>query len=377
MKKIILFLAAALIFFVPAASSGDRDDYNSCTPKITLNHREIENAFAGKTGALKEAAILRFYAYYFSCDFSSFRKDVVRVKELVLPLWGNLEKKQFANTYLKDEDSGVVYTVRIAELDKSYLGPKKFKAVIDASNAELRDMTYRNFIIVSDFSDLKPGSYLYAKFDDRLFSVAETIDKRVLPISGTAAGRVSSHYNGNRPPRLLWVDQLKKRTVYPDKGGLSGESFEFRVRYQDDDGQSPKVSQVWIDINGDGKYQKDEKFNMVFEGEEIRDNTFTYGADYFAAVRIAVKKPMAVKFRFYFTDGKDEAENGVPFTDDIPTKEMSIGVGTSVAVNAPKFSSIKFVSGEVLKATLPIFYLYRGVEIDWKSVEENNFKYCL
>ncbi|MFC1603316.1 hypothetical protein ACFL3U_07085, partial [Pseudomonadota bacterium] len=118
----------------------------------------------------------------------------------------------------------------------------------------------------------------------------------------------------NGVPLLVWPgDQhFESDGVHPNEGA-AGDSFVFRVKYKDADDDEPEVKQVWIDANDDYVYSESEKHDLTKNGS---------GVDYRNG-EIFVSLPIALygagderlRYRFYFTDGKNVAE-GAPANVD-------------------------------------------------------------
>jgi parallel beta-helix repeat protein len=114
----------------------------------------------------------------------------------------------------------------------------------------------------------------------------------------------------NVPPTLAWTGNpgFESDGVEPDSAE-SGSSFDFEVKYTDADGDAPTASQVWIDLNDSGNFQAEEKFNMTSLG----GTEYKTGVNYTQSVNILYSGDGTLSYRFYFSDGKDDA-TGPPAT---------------------------------------------------------------
>jgi len=119
----------------------------------------------------------------------------------------------------------------------------------------------------------------------------------------------------NNTPQLAWTGELSYTTdgVNPNSESNSN-SFEFRVKYTDLDNEAPTLIEVWIDQNDNGAYEAGEKYAM--SGVDGGDATYADGKLYTKALEIAYTGDGLLNYRFYATEGIDEA-TGVATSDSI------------------------------------------------------------
>ena len=135
---------------------------------------------------------------------------------------------------------------------------------------------------------------------------------------------------GNTAPVLEWLGtgDYASHGVYPVNGN-TGDSFTFKVRYKDVDGQAPEVQQVWIDENDDHQYVPSERYEMVKEGT---------GTDYVNGEIYTVMRTLVsagddrFRYRFYFTDGSDVALGAPTNVDRAKARYSRYVVASSVPV---------------------------------------------
>jgi hypothetical protein len=77
---------------------------------------------------------------------------------------------------------------------------------------------------------------------------------------------------------------------------------QFSAVYADADNDAPVQAEVWIDMNGDGRFAPDaargERLPMEWSGEE-----YSRGVTFHCAVpRSAIQDPTAVRYMFRFAD---------------------------------------------------------------------------
>ena len=128
---------------------------------------------------------------------------------------------------------------------------------------------------------------------------------------------IFSMEKSNEAPTLDWTGDAGYTTdgVDPDSA-LGGSTFEFRVEYTDVEGTAPSTKEVWVDLDDDGTYQADEKFDMsVLSGSD-----YTVGVDFTKSMAVPVTGDGTLKYKFYFRDGAADA-TGTPTTDHTFTVE--------------------------------------------------------
>ena len=110
----------------------------------------------------------------------------------------------------------------------------------------------------------------------------------------------------NAVPVLDWAGDANYVSdgVDPDEG-VDGGSFIFRVKYSDIDSMPAELAQVWIDEDDDYLYDDTEKHDMTKEGA----GTDYQGGEIYASAPITINSASdeRFRFRFYFTDGEDDA----------------------------------------------------------------------
>ncbi|MGA1795736.1 MAG: Ig-like domain-containing protein [bacterium] len=130
--------------------------------------------------------------------------------------------------------------------------------------------------------------------DDRYFCLWSARDDDVWTLQGRM-------YDPPPPPWLEWVgiDDYEEDGVNPDQAA-GGSIFTFKVKYFSDPeiDEGPEVAQVWIDLDGSGRFGSDERFDMTAEGS----GDFTLGRAYTLQKKILYDGEGTLTYRFFFAD---------------------------------------------------------------------------
>jgi hypothetical protein len=123
----------------------------------------------------------------------------------------------------------------------------------------------------------------------------------------------------NSAPSLAWTGEADYISdgVNPDSGS-GGDSFEFRVKYTDDNNDAPSSIQVWIDENDNSTYEGFELYDMT--ETDPGDTTYTDGKLYTKTLSLSKTGDGILNYRFYSSDGSADA-TGAPTSDSTLTVE--------------------------------------------------------
>jgi len=128
------------------------------------------------------------------------------------------------------------------------------------------------------------------------------------------------------PPTLRWSGEpgFEADGVHPDTPSTRS-LVQFRVTYADVDGDFPRVTQVWIDLDDDGTYDPVERFFMApIEPDEL---DFVTGKRYGLALHLPAESGGGFRYRFHFEDARFTAEGA-------PAEEQFVAVHTAPARRA-------------------------------------------
>jgi predicted outer membrane repeat protein len=186
---------------------------------------------------------------------------------------------------------GEKYTMtQVNPLDTTYSDGKLYRKSLTLSYAGDGNLNYRFY--ASDGSDTATGS-------------PATSDSTVTVMS-----------SANNPPYLDWVpEECRTNGVKPVMGLATGD-FEFKIKYTDADNQCPPTAndiQVWIDIDDNGTYESNEKYNLT--EDDVGDTDCTDGKVYKLTTQLGYAGDGNLNYRFYASDGSDTA-TGSPATSD-------------------------------------------------------------
>ena len=149
----------------------------------------------------------------------------------------------------------------------------------------------------------------------RFYASDGTDDATGTPASDSTVTVVLS---ANNAPVLAWTGETNYTSdgVDPDSNA-SGGSFTFRIDYTDDNNDAPSSIQVWIDRNDDGDYlDTGEQENMT--EVDTGDTDYTDGKRYTVTLNIAYAGDGILNYRFYASDGTDNA-TGTPTSNSTIT----------------------------------------------------------
>ena len=231
-----------------------------------------------------------------------------------------------------------------------------------------------HYLLVGDFPTLRDGAHMRLVLDRRLLGFkAWEGGKEREPLSPTDgfsfyAEKPAWHREGNAIPILEYNDMSGytgvdiKKGVSPTEGD-PGTVFTFSLKYRDEDGEEPKRVEVWIDLNTDDVFAPEERFPLALK--------YSFGIPwdamfYTGKVRVFPANVGVVRYRFFATDGKNEAVGP-------PTGVIPFPVRRSLFVQPPRFDKKTALPGEHIGVRYRVVYLYETVTIDWGSVEENDF----
>ncbi len=206
--------------------------------------------------------------------------------------------------------------------------------------------------IIKCITDISTTNYIDTPSVGKWYYYITVCDK--YPIFTNESWYYSGNEIGNTAPQLLWCNDIGYITdgVNPDEG-KSGEYFEFKVKYKDNEGDAAEIKQVWIDINDNSIYEEDEKYDM----EEVAGDYYN-GMVYRLSKKIYYVGDGIIKYRYYFKDSSNEAE-GEP-TGEYTIRIIGVNVGVRIKYNLIPYNGesrfkVVFVVSKPTKARMEIY----------------------
>src|SRR3989344_5745211 len=166
----------------------------------------------------------------------------------------------------------------------------------------------------------------------------------------------------NHPPRISRYEN----SVSP-KIGRSDDTFQFSFYYYDQDGDICARCEAWIDLDGNGAYENNEKFPLLEESTNEDMNQGRSSGMWKGSFVVTPFFPSPeIRFRFYASDGKSEATE---YAD-------AVGGGTFIVHSAvaplgsEKPDGYFSVAGARMVITV-------GVLVDWMLAEDKSGRITL
>lgn len=210
--------------------------------------------------------------------------------------------------------AGTNFTFRVKYTDANNNAPLKIQVWVDKNDDGSYDNATEMFDMSPAYSDT---NYTAGKIYTATLQLAKAGDNQLkfrfyaqdntsLTATGDPTLDNQTVLITNSQPRLSWTGETSYTGsgVSPSTGG-NGASFEFRIKYTDLDNTSPSAIQVWVDTNDNGIYEAGEKFDMAKASGQGSD--YTNGVIYFKALNISYAGDGNIKYRFYASDGTDNA----------------------------------------------------------------------
>ena len=371
---IVLFFFLGFAGVYPAESQ-----YDECSgPSVAFDKSsgwKAENALRGK-GQMRDAKNILLFTvdvrYYSKCgDPAGPNAYVLREFKLVLDT--NIPASYWQNVWLVLDDNA---NLRAEPYEK------RFPMIVDektlsAVNLDIR-LPYsetKTLIVIADFREIRDNDSvaLRLEYGMDLFKIepAERNSSRG-NVFLSFINRIQ-HWRGNKSPGLFFVWQSpysSKYAVFP-RAGSPQEEYEFAVYYQDEDGDKPTRAEVWIDENGNGEFERTERFPMVDQKPEItfhEPHPFRFKKSFSGLDR------KGVKFKFYFADADGPAAKGTlaVATGLEPATVFEIQFNHNIMVWVGEIRKDGYLPGEIIPVKLGVLVYFQGaIEIDWKDFRQS------
>ncbi len=125
----------------------------------------------------------------------------------------------------------------------------------------------------------------------------------------TSDSTVTVAADANTVPVLEWVTESCRTGGVTPPRGASSSTFEFRVKYTDEDGQCAAGGaagdiQVWVDRNHNSTYDPSEKINLTAVDGGDLDCTTAGGGKLYSSGAVPITTPnTGITYEFHATDG--------------------------------------------------------------------------
>lgn len=322
----------------------------------TFDARDVKDAFH-EQGGEKDAWLFWMHLTYGSAQVPDKSAKVTRVAFDVTYIEGmqpqhagqmRLVMDMNGNKH-PDEDDLVVGTSSIDFAEKK---------IIFTTDMVVHTNKEYNLFLVGDFPHLENGMEIRIKFYERLMvGHEEGSSKEVLTLYG--GYQETWHREGNTPPEIGYAMERDSRLGVNPLTGRSGDMFTFEVMYTDRDEDKPTRVEVWIDLDDDGNFSEDEHFPMRpksnFEGVKY--------ARYIATRVIIPRGSGKIKYRFFATDGKDDARGAA-------TEVRQFTILIALIVQQGEMKEQMIVPGERFEITYRVQYFFAYVRIDWDAIRQ-------
>lgn len=366
--RLIIMLLLGILLLYPSqgwafdpADMSSSDEGSSITV-MTYSSSHVKDAFLEEGRAIN-AYLYRIRLSYYPVYTSSGNRAVGHLVHISFPL-----------THVSDMSPSSAGEMRLVIDRNGNLAPDEQDEVIAKSMIDFAEKRIsfsldtrlnegaNNLFLMGDFPNLMSKAELRIKFNDRLLVVRES--GKSDPVAALGAGYDEVwHREGNSPPELSYSAYIKdiKYGVVPRRG-RSGDVFTFEVIYNDRDGNIATAVEVWIDLDGDGRFDLHERFAM--------EPTDSYGSAfnkrYQFRTRIIPQGSGTVTYRFFGHDGNDEAIGEA-------TKAASLVVNMALVIGRAEVSISERVPGERFEVRYSVRYFFDSVKVNWESVKNQDF----
>lgn len=325
----------------------------------TFDEREVKDAFH-EQGGEKDAWLFWMNLTYGSPQVPERKAKLTRVAFDVTYIEGmqpqhagemRLVMDMNGNKH-PDEDDLVVGTSFIDFAEKK---------IIFTTDMVVNTNVQYNLFLVGDFLHLENGMEIRIKFYERLLAGYEEESNKTIQVL-YGGYQETWHREGNTPPEIRYASERDSRFGVNPLIGRSGDMFTFELMYTDRDGDMPVRVEVWIDLNDDGNFSEDERFPM----HPKSDHEGTKYARYITGRAIIPRESGKIAYRFFATDGKDDATGAA-------TEVRQFNILIALIIQPGEMNNRMIVPGERFDVTYQVQYFFDHVRIDWGSVARMDF----
>ncbi len=216
------------------------------------------------------------------------------------------------------------------------------------------------FFVVGDFPALTMHAELRMKLSDRFVIVEDTQEGKNMRVV-VVANSETWHHEGNSAPTLAYSNMTDSKDGVLPASGRSGDVFTFEAAYTDRDGDIAARVEVWIDFNENGRFEENEKFEMKIPDPPV----VAVSQRYRFSMRILATHTGRIMYRFFATDGKDEATGQA-------TEPAYLKINSAFAILNIQALSDSVVPGEKFDVAYTVRYFFESVKVNWDSAPGMN-----
>lgn len=287
------------------------------------------------------------YRFFSVAGINEATGEPIRVKQMMvdngvpLLVWPGDQNFESDGVHPNEGAAGESFLFRVKYKDADDDAPKVMQVWIDAnddyiySEAEKHNLTkegagvdYRNgeIFVSSPITIPSMGDerlrYRFYFTDGKSVATGEPthVDKAKQRYSRYVVASTKSTLNWTGEPNYL------SDGVYPNIV-MGGANFEFRVTYSDPLNRPPSLIQLWVDVNDNGIYGTNEKYELLESNQS--DDNYIDGKIYSKVLALSAVGDEVINYRFFALNNSTEA------------------VGAAVSNNSIKIDFTQTVSGTV------------------------------
>ncbi|MDP3778610.1 MAG: hypothetical protein Q8R30_01000 [bacterium] len=366
MNKYRLLCAGALcavcvLYVLAGAVQAQYEDADRGVPFISVNAYTlsmVKNSFTG-SGSAMDAYLYRIQVHHFPAygkeekggdlSIKSIGFELTHFSDITPSSAGEMRLVRDMNRNEKPDADDKVMARSMIDFAQGIIFFKFDEPIAFESGAI--------FFLAGDFPVLVAHAELRVKLSDRLVVVEDREDGKNVRVV-VAASTETWHHEGNSAPTLSYSNRLEENKfgVMPSSG-RSGDMFMFEAIYTDRDGDIAQRVEVWIDLNENRKFDDGERFEMKIPDPPV----VAANQRYRFSMRIIAAHTGRIMYRFFASDGKDDAVGGA-------AEPAYLKINTAFVIANARVLSDSVVPGEKFDVAYTVRYFFESVKVKWDSV---------
>ncbi|MGA1825385.1 MAG: carboxypeptidase regulatory-like domain-containing protein [bacterium] len=166
-------------------------------------------------------------------------------------------------------------------------------------------------IWISGLDELRTNTFHYRFYFHDGANIARYpgTDANIYPVMNVSTDDKFIKLNaGKSRPELIWVGGQGYTTDGVEPGTVkAGEPATFKIKYKSSEGMAPQEGQLWLDIDGNGEFDPDEKYTMLPEIDVNENPNYRTGVIYTLNIPVFYNgknnAKQAINYTYYFFDG--------------------------------------------------------------------------